>query len=76
MAGTAESLQGHSQELNDLVSRFRLTSNESSGDTKSRRREETVAAAAQRPVEANLDKVMRQLRQPAEVGAGSGFVEF
>jgi nitrate/nitrite-specific signal transduction histidine kinase len=71
MAGTAEALQNHSEQLRELVTRFRLESSDGDSSPKAVRRTESYQAAKQRQIETNLDKVVGRLET-----AGAGFVEF
>jgi methyl-accepting chemotaxis protein len=74
MAGTAESLLGHSQELRELVGKFRLEcSNGSEASTTSRRAGSTKPTKA-RAVETDIEKVTSKLHQMA--GTATGYVEF
>ena len=73
MAGTAESLLGHSQQLRDLVSRFRLEAADSNAASPFARQAETSRYNS-RPVETDIEKVTSRLGQMA--GAGAGYVEF
>ncbi len=72
MAGTAESLLSHSEQLRDLVSKFRLESADNHGRPRSFSMGEQPRAPRKRPVETNLDKVVSRLEQPVS----AGFVEF
>ncbi len=71
MAGTAESLLGHSQQLRDLVSRFRLESSDADSSPKAVRRTASHQTTNQRQIETNVNKVVGRLET-----AGAGFVEF
>lgn len=71
MAGTAEALLNHSEQLRELVTRFRLESSDGTSSTRSGRRTESYQAAKARQIETNLDKVVGKLET-----ANAGFVEF
>lgn len=71
MAGTAESLMSHSEQLRDLISQFRLDSVRAESTARTSRPAET---SRKRSLETNLDKVTSQLHQMS--GAAAGFVEF
>jgi methyl-accepting chemotaxis protein len=71
MAGTAEALLNHSEQLRELVTRFRLESSDGTSSSKPGRRTETYQAAKARQIETNLDRVVGKLET-----ASAGFVEF
>jgi methyl-accepting chemotaxis protein len=71
MAGTAEALLNHSEQLRELVTRFRLDSSDGNGSSKAGRRTESYQAAKARQIETNMDKVVGKLES-----IGAGFVEF
>jgi methyl-accepting chemotaxis protein len=72
MAGTAESLLNHSEQLTELVARFRLESGETASPPAGGRRNDASAKRRPKSLETNLDKVVNQLHQTA----GAGFREF
>ncbi len=74
MAGTSESLLSHSQELRELVGKFRLESSTAGGPATSSRRAEGARRTKARPVETDIEKVTSQLHQMA--GTATGYVEF
>jgi methyl-accepting chemotaxis protein len=73
MAGTAESLLGHSQQLRDLVSKFKLEA-DGATSTSHQVRQVTPSRFSSRQVETDIEKVTSRLGQMA--GTGAGFVEF
>ena len=74
MAGTAESLLSHSQELRDLVGKFRLESSNAGREVTASRRSDGAKSKKARPVETDIEKVTGKLHQMA--GTGAGYVEF
>jgi methyl-accepting chemotaxis protein len=74
MAGTAESLLSHSQELRDLVGKFRLESSSAGREVTASRRSDGAKSKKARPVETDIEKVTGKLHQMA--GTGAGYVEF
>jgi methyl-accepting chemotaxis protein len=74
MAGTAESLLGHSSDLRELVGKFRLEKQTAGGTNSSSRRADGVKPLKARPVETDIEKVTNKLNQMA--GTSAGYVEF
>lgn len=74
MAGTAESLLGHSSELRDLVGKFRLEKQNAGGTASASRRADGMKPLKARPVETDIEKVTSKLNQMA--GTSTGYVEF
>jgi methyl-accepting chemotaxis protein len=74
MAGTAESLLGHSSELRDLVGKFRLEKQNAGGTAPASRRADGMKPLKARPVETDIEKVTSKLNQMA--GTSTGYVEF
>jgi methyl-accepting chemotaxis protein len=74
MAGTAESLLGHSSDLRDLVGKFRLEKQNAGSTNSSSRRTDGMKPLKARPVETDIEKVTNKLSQMA--GTGAGYVEF
>ena len=74
MAGTAESLLGHSSDLRDLVGKFRLEKQNAGSTNSSSRRADGMKPLKARPVETDIEKVTSKLSQMA--GTGAGYVEF
>jgi len=72
MAGTSEALSAHSNQLRELVARFRLESSSEPTAAKVQQRNDKYRAAKQRHIETDLDKVTSQI----EKAAIAGFVEF
>ncbi len=74
MAGTAESLLGHSSELRELVGKFRLEKQTAGGTTSASRRADGTKPLKARPVETDIEKVTSKLNQM--VATNAGYVEF
>jgi methyl-accepting chemotaxis protein len=74
MAGTSESLLSHSQELRELVGKFRLESSHAGGPATSSRHAEGARPMKARPVETDIEKVTSQVLRMA--GTAPGYVEF